>query len=270
MPTEVRCPNPSCGRTSHLGEDPLGRIFRCPRCLAKLPAAGATAVTRAGRPSWGPSRGVARPWRPAMLGIYVPHRLEAGPFARPEPIRSHGRPLCKSSSRAGAGLESDEFFVDALRFRGRSHLGSGFSPASGSEDSGEVCIDPFHPGGGFDVRRSGIAVLEQRPTWTGGHRPALPSGQVAPEGDQSAGDWIDSGSWRCWGRDGMPRSIAPTTHSWNARWRSNCRVGGRCRRPASWSDSWAKPGALARLRHPRIVPIYEAGRDGDHITSRWR
>ena len=37
MAGSVQCPNPSCGRTSHLGEDPLGRIFRCPRCLTKLP-----------------------------------------------------------------------------------------------------------------------------------------------------------------------------------------------------------------------------------------
>ena len=32
----VQCPNAACGRVSHLGIDPLGRIFRCPRCLTKL------------------------------------------------------------------------------------------------------------------------------------------------------------------------------------------------------------------------------------------
>ena len=40
MTRAVQCPNASCGRTSHLGEDPLGRIFRCPRCLTKLPTSG--------------------------------------------------------------------------------------------------------------------------------------------------------------------------------------------------------------------------------------
>ncbi len=44
MATIVQCPNPGCGRVSHLGDDPLGRIFRCPRCLTKLPAAPATAA----------------------------------------------------------------------------------------------------------------------------------------------------------------------------------------------------------------------------------
>ena len=53
----VQCPNTGCGRVSHLGEDPLGRIFRCPHCLTKLPTAAAaaadsrwTAVFRAPRP----------------------------------------------------------------------------------------------------------------------------------------------------------------------------------------------------------------------------
>src|ERR1700761_4616756 len=55
--TTAQCPNRSCGRVSHLGEDPLGRIFRCPRCLTKLPTAPAAAAdsgwTAIVRPSLG-------------------------------------------------------------------------------------------------------------------------------------------------------------------------------------------------------------------------
>ena len=40
----VHCPNAGCGRISHLGDDPLGRIFRCPHCLSKLPTAAAAAA----------------------------------------------------------------------------------------------------------------------------------------------------------------------------------------------------------------------------------
>src|SRR5271170_4748936 len=43
MAAIVHCPNPGCGRVSHLGDDPLGRIFRCPRCRTKLPSASASA-----------------------------------------------------------------------------------------------------------------------------------------------------------------------------------------------------------------------------------
>ncbi|MBV8608696.1 MAG: hypothetical protein JO034_14700, partial [Singulisphaera sp.] len=38
MGREVRCPNPACGRPSLLGNDPLGRVFRCPHCRTKLSA----------------------------------------------------------------------------------------------------------------------------------------------------------------------------------------------------------------------------------------
>ena len=44
MSAILQCPNSACGRQSRLGDDPLGRIFRCPRCLTKLPAAAATAA----------------------------------------------------------------------------------------------------------------------------------------------------------------------------------------------------------------------------------
>ena len=44
MARVIQCPNLLCGRTSQLGEDPLGRIFRCPRCLTKLPTAEANAA----------------------------------------------------------------------------------------------------------------------------------------------------------------------------------------------------------------------------------
>ena len=52
----VQCPNAACGRVSHLGVDPLGRIFRCPRCLTKLPSAPATAADTGWTAVLGPPR----------------------------------------------------------------------------------------------------------------------------------------------------------------------------------------------------------------------
>ena len=52
----VHCPNVACGRVSHLGVDPLGRIFRCPRCLTKLPSAPATAADTRWTAVLGPPR----------------------------------------------------------------------------------------------------------------------------------------------------------------------------------------------------------------------
>ena len=52
----VQCPNTGCGRVSHLGVDPLGRIFRCPRCLTKLPSAPAAAADTGWTAVLGPPR----------------------------------------------------------------------------------------------------------------------------------------------------------------------------------------------------------------------
>src|SRR5271156_5294900 len=61
MTAIMQCPNGACGRFSHLGEDPLGRIFRCPHCLTKLPtAAAAAADSRWTAVFWGPRTGAAR------------------------------------------------------------------------------------------------------------------------------------------------------------------------------------------------------------------
>ncbi len=38
MSAVVRCPNTECGHYSRISPDPPGRVFRCPRCWAKLRA----------------------------------------------------------------------------------------------------------------------------------------------------------------------------------------------------------------------------------------
>ncbi len=49
---KVRCPNQSCGQTTHLSDDGLGRIFRCPGCQTRLPGTRSTAMAM----SKGPAR----------------------------------------------------------------------------------------------------------------------------------------------------------------------------------------------------------------------
>ena len=129
MPVIARCPNVSCGHVSQLVDDPLGRIFRCPRCLTKLPTAPAAAAdsgwtaivrptlragsraagaeARSGDGSGGSRRGRAAawptpmpmpgagwgsPWRTGTRGIRGHRGLDSGG------VRSAG-----SASRAGVG-----------------------------------------------------------------------------------------------------------------------------------------------------------------------
>ena len=83
MTAIVQCPNAACGRVSHLGDDPLGRIFRCPHCLTKLPTASASAADA----GW--------------TAIVGPPRLGGGRFG----FRlGQARAVCRSQSNPHAGL----------------------------------------------------------------------------------------------------------------------------------------------------------------------
>src|SRR6516164_6731160 len=90
MTASTRCPNRACGQVSQLVDDPLGRIFRCPRCLTKLPTAPAAAADsgwtaimrpslRPGAGNWGleTSRAVARA-RGSLVAAGVPESGPAG------------------------------------------------------------------------------------------------------------------------------------------------------------------------------------------------
>src|SRR4051812_35194175 len=46
MVVEVQCPNQACGQTSHLCDDGLSRVFRCPACRTKLPRARSAPIRR--------------------------------------------------------------------------------------------------------------------------------------------------------------------------------------------------------------------------------
>ncbi len=86
MAAKVRCPNPDCGWSSPLGDDPLGRAFRCPRCRARFAkgdpsglAFSVPMVRPIPRASWGdparasvPSGGGEAACRPG-LAESVPH-----------------------------------------------------------------------------------------------------------------------------------------------------------------------------------------------------
>src|SRR5437762_14107341 len=118
MTARARCPNRGCGQVSQLVDDPLGRIFRCPRCLTKLPTApaaaadsGWTALTRpsaqSGVGSWG-SR--------ARRGV-TPGRAAAVAVADPEEGRS--------------GFESSELENDGFDLDDESRYGPGSDPGLG-------------------------------------------------------------------------------------------------------------------------------------------
>ena len=103
----VQCPNTGCGRVSHLGDDPLGRIFRCPHCLTKLPT---RAGNRGGLRVDGCLWASARPGR----GESGFRRIQPWRWVQPIPAVSGAR------ARGSSGFESGEVLVGTvdLNWRG--------------------------------------------------------------------------------------------------------------------------------------------------------
>src|SRR4051812_38101358 len=144
MATTVQCPNPSCGRMSHLGEDPLGRVFRCPRCLTKLPTTKAAATDSGWTAVLGP---LPRRSQAVRSGTLPAARMAKTATAQ-RVLTSQGMDT-RSVSRAGTPLaplacESDEFFVEAFESGSMHSWDREEVPSrSGPCESGEVCPAPF-------------------------------------------------------------------------------------------------------------------------------
>ncbi len=266
MARVVQCPNPSCGRTSHLGEDPLGRIFRCPRCLTKLPTAEVSTVDSGWTNVLGP----------------LPRRCSFSSSGQISALESIARPLVQNSmswdhmparlihtTSLPARLQvsdSGEFSVEPFE----SHAGNSwdvhFPPDLALRESGEVYVGPF----GHEDRSEwdkidgcpgstnswgNVQPRDQAPTRALGENPATSTRATRRLSRFEILDVLGEGHHATVYRAFDPflerqvalklprRGVMPTARALD-------RFLGEAR-------------ALARLRHPQIVPVYEAGRDGD-------
>ena len=131
MTAIMQCPNAACGRFSHLGDDPLGRIFRCPHCLAKLPCASSSAADA----GW--TAVVGRP------------RLRIGRSGFRSRQAYHGTSSISgwshSQPRSTLPSESGEILVSALDMDGGNsgEYDRTWKCNLGPDDSSEVLIEPF-------------------------------------------------------------------------------------------------------------------------------
>ena len=103
MTAIVQCPNAACGRVSHLGDDPLGRIFRCPHCLTKLPTASASAADA----GWTAIVGPPASWRRTI-------RFQIGSGSALWRSQSQASPATVGQAWKSLALESGEVLVDGF------------------------------------------------------------------------------------------------------------------------------------------------------------
>ena len=142
MTVSTRCPNRSCGCVSQLVDDPLGRIFRCPRCLTKLPTAPAAAA----------DSGWTAVMRPTLRGR-LERRADGGlrtnradararrNLAGVATIGRDGHPLGFESGEMAIGVAYREFDDE------RQRTAPGSDPGLGFDESGEMIAEPFSRSG---------------------------------------------------------------------------------------------------------------------------
>jgi eukaryotic-like serine/threonine-protein kinase len=243
MTAFAQCPNPACGHVSHLADDPLGRIFRCPRCLTKLPTAPVTASdsgwTTVVRPGW------ARTSTSDRALVRARSVIDPGPLG------------LGVASVGSTTLESDEILVGPFALdRGRQETQQLY-PELEREDSGEVFVGPLSHSGSSLVKGA-IA------TFTSSSCAAITSQSMLRQSSADFGDGADLGRFRILGILGegqhatvfraydpiLDRPVAIKVP----------RQGVLSAKAVERFLGEAK--ALARLRHPRLVPVYEAGRFG--------
>ena len=250
MTVSTRCPNRSCGCVSQLVDDPLGRIFRCPRCLTKLPTAPAAAADSGWTAIMRPTlRAGARAWN----GDLRTSRAGARGRGNPVGVQTTG------SDDSPSGFESGELPIGSLYrdLDGESEYGLEADPGLGFDESSEMLVEPFS--------RSGNPVS----AWSSPSRVPAASGSAS---GPSASGAIGSAEG---GQVGRFRVLGILGQGHHATVYRACDTildrdvalkvprRGVLRTAKSLERFLGEARAQARLRHPRIVPVYEAGRAGD-------
>lgn len=250
MTAIVQCPNAACGRVSPLGQDPLGRIFRCPRCLTKLPAA----PTIAGDAQW-----------TAIMGpLRVGRRVESPRITRLAGWSDVDAARCDRIELAwkSLALDSGELVIDRLDVISRYDCNNGsHSPGGlGPDESGEVLILPVLSEGRSDS------------AWGIASKSSVSS--VAGDGSisKSIGSHLglsantELGRFRILGVLGEGEH-AVVYRAYDPILERNVALKvprqGVLQTAKAVDRFLGEAKALGRLRHPRIVPVYEAGCVGD-------
>ena len=251
MPMTARCPNASCGHVSRLVDDPLGRIFRCPRCLTKLPTAPAAAAdsgwTAIDRPSSAGGGRVGPRGRSVAMAGSDPTGIGAGSW-------DGGGP-----GIAVADGDSAEFGVGLAavgRERLRPRVGPGLRPGRERRGLHRADVAAREPGLGVE---HGVAVG----VGLGDGGVAAASAPSVAVGSGEAGQL---GRFRILGVLGQGQH-ATVYRAYDALLDRDVALKvprpGVLRTERALERFLGEARAQARLRHPRIVPVYEAGRAGD-------
>lgn len=242
MSTVAKCPNPSCGRVSQLGVDPLGRVFRCPRCLTKFRGEPAGSGSGSGWTAVPPRRPVARRYAAAS-----PRGFDSGSGSGGVAVLAPPAPSKALAHRHAA--ESGEFLAAAF-------------------DLDEPWDDLAEAASGFEWNESSYSVPAMGPLDASRTGVFAAARHLEQDGPAVSGEDRGLARFRILGLLGegrhasVYRAFDPTLER---------QVALKLMRDEAPRSSRAQERflgearALASLKHPGIVSIYEAGRDGDRL-----
>jgi len=246
MTASTRCPNRACGQVSQLVDDPLGRIFRCPRCLTKLPTAPAAAAdsgwTALMRPSLHPGVGS---WESRASRAATRGRAVAVAVGDPDEDPSI--------------FESGELGIGGFDHDAESRYGPGSDPGLGLGQSSAVFVAPFSRLGSLASAWSTASR-----TVSGSATTAAASGARAlgTSGMSGSGRGAELGRFRVLGILGEGQH-ATVYRAYDAILDRDVALKvprqGVLKTAKAFERFLGEARAQARLRHPRIVPVYEAG-----------
>jgi hypothetical protein len=245
MTATVRCTNIACGRVSHLGGDPLGRIFRCPACLAKLP----TAPASAGDSMW---TAVLKDRRRRVQGLAVEPRTDLHWLQSASAV--------DVLDRGSLNLESGEVFIGPADWD-RAELAHQEPCASlVPDDSSEVFIEPFSTD---DRPRSELTST------TTASMAVLLADRLAHE---AVGTTLIKNDEKQFGRFWIRNILGEGKHATVFRAYDpilerdvalKVPRAGVPKTMRALERFLREARSLAQLQHPRIVPVHEAGCAGD-------
>ena len=271
MATVVQCSNSTCCRTSHLGDDPLGRIFRCPRCLTKLPTTGASTSDSGWTKVLGPlpRRGLSTSFE-RLATAEVELRERCGVLSRQDRLftrvdSSHG------PQSQLAWFDSGEYQFGAMSDQSSDPWNVEIRTNPNLQESSEVVVGPFRREecSGWDSQTHGSPNGFTSSSDVENHsRPHCLELQKASLSILDAGrlgrfqilEILGEGRHAT-----VYRAFDPLLERYVA-----LKIPRGCETPSARviERFLGEARALARLSHPRIVPIFEAGYDGNrHYIS---
>ena len=257
MTAAVRCPNIACGRVSHLGDDPLGRVFRCSGCFTRLP----TAPASAGHANWTSvtqaTSETGFTWRQHGLGSCV---------ARAASQSKRGFRTLSPASAMGVldhgllNLESGEVLIGPADWpcgdSDRHESCSGSVP----DDSSEVFIEPFSSHNSLVLALTSTTTASMALALSDRHGERLSSNVLNDSHDDRFGRFMIKSVLGEGKHATVFRAYDPILER---------DVALKVRRNVGPNTSKAlerflgEARALAQLQHPRIVPVHEAGCAGE-------